>query len=217
MPFLPEWKIHIVLFIDAPANDLCSRNASARALIFNCTSGRSGLSLLRALTSALAAGDESRSIKQPFQHVVFCTNTTYASGSSKGGELASSILFSRQPPGTDRAFRFIGQSPLHSIPAPIAITFSRQTSLPTQSTPRTSRPSRRSGNWPPRGTSSPLRSPPLPIRRPRRYTSSGRSRRRSGSSGRQQQIMTGMCRLWSRGVCTSSAASWPWQIFRSDS
>ncbi|GAA6016067.1 hypothetical protein JCM8202_005400 [Rhodotorula sphaerocarpa] len=70
---------------------LTSRNASARALIFNCTSGRSGLSLLRALTSALAAGDESRSIKQPFQHVVFCTNTTYASGSSKGDLTSNAV------------------------------------------------------------------------------------------------------------------------------
>lgn len=59
-------------------------------LIFNCTSGRSGLSLLGALTSALSPG-ESQPAVQPFKHVIFCTNTTFASGTSKGGEHARDI------------------------------------------------------------------------------------------------------------------------------
>lgn len=66
---------------------------ATRALIFNCTSGRSGLSLLGALTSSLSAGQSSVSA-QPFEHVIFCTNTTYASGSSKGGELRREFLVS---------------------------------------------------------------------------------------------------------------------------
>jgi folylpolyglutamate synthase len=58
-------------------------------LIFNCTSGRSGLSLLGALTSSLSPdASEPPTSKQPFKHVIFCTNTTFASGSSKGGEHA---------------------------------------------------------------------------------------------------------------------------------
>lgn len=73
-----------------------NRQESAdRVLIFNCTSGRSGLSLLGALTSSLSSSDASKPTttnkqqqQQPFKHVIFCTNTTFASGSSKGGEHA---------------------------------------------------------------------------------------------------------------------------------
>ncbi|CEQ40650.1 SPOSA6832_02278, partial [Sporobolomyces salmonicolor] len=53
-----------------------SRSAT-RILIFNCTSGRSGLSLLGTLLSSLAPS--STLLSQPFHHVVFCTNTTYSS------------------------------------------------------------------------------------------------------------------------------------------
>ncbi|GAA5869112.1 hypothetical protein JCM3774_003954 [Rhodotorula dairenensis] len=70
---------------------LASKATAERALIFNCTSGRSGLSLLGALTSSLSP-DESKPAVQPFKHVIFCTNTTYASGSSKGGEHAREVL-----------------------------------------------------------------------------------------------------------------------------
>ncbi|GAA5991781.1 hypothetical protein JCM10908_001140 [Rhodotorula pacifica] len=66
---------------------LTSQTSATRALIFNCTSGRSGLSLLGALTSALSpSSDASKNPHHIFKHVIFCTNTTYASGSSKGGE-----------------------------------------------------------------------------------------------------------------------------------
>lgn len=74
-----------------------SQESAERVLIFNCTSGRSGLSLLGALTSSLSPPDASKPTTttnnnkqqpQPFKHVIFCTNTTFASGSSKGGEHA---------------------------------------------------------------------------------------------------------------------------------
>lgn len=61
-----------------------SSDASVRALIFNCTSGRSGLSLLGTLLSSLSS--------QPFQHVIFCTNTTYSTGASSGGASLLPVL-----------------------------------------------------------------------------------------------------------------------------
>ncbi|GAA6056511.1 hypothetical protein JCM3770_006853 [Rhodotorula araucariae] len=62
---------------------LQNSDASTRALIFNCTSGRSGLSLLGTLLSSLSS--------QPFQHVIFCTNTTYASGTSSGDLTSNAV------------------------------------------------------------------------------------------------------------------------------
>jgi folylpolyglutamate synthase len=59
-----------------------------KILIFNCTSGRSGLSLLGTLLSTLSEsplGTTLTSTRTPFDHVIFCTNTTYAGGISKGG------------------------------------------------------------------------------------------------------------------------------------
>ncbi|GAA6060839.1 hypothetical protein JCM10212_005257 [Sporobolomyces blumeae] len=58
-----------------------SRKAS-RTLVFNCTSGRSGHSLLSTLLSSLPRS--SPDLPQPFDHVIFCTNTTFSSGTSKG-------------------------------------------------------------------------------------------------------------------------------------
>lgn len=54
-----------------------SAKEPVRALVFNCTAGRSGLSLLGTLLSALGT--------QPFSHVIFCSNTSYSDGHSKGG------------------------------------------------------------------------------------------------------------------------------------
>ncbi|BGP18669.1 hypothetical protein JCM10213_002913 [Rhodosporidiobolus nylandii] len=64
---------------------LKSTTPSTRILIFNCTSGRSGLSLLGTLLSAVS------SQAQPFERVIFCTNTTYASGSSKGDLTSNAV------------------------------------------------------------------------------------------------------------------------------
>ncbi|ORY89056.1 FolC bifunctional protein [Leucosporidium creatinivorum] len=61
--------------------------STTRTLIFNCTSGRSGASLLGTLLAALSATSGS---KHPFQHVIFCTNTTYKEGSK--GDLANNSI-----------------------------------------------------------------------------------------------------------------------------
>ncbi|GAA5868554.1 hypothetical protein JCM1840_005487 [Sporobolomyces johnsonii] len=68
---------------------LSSTDSATRVLIFNCTSGRSGLSLLGTLLASLAP--PSAPLSQPFQHVVFCTNTTYSSGSSKGDLTSNAV------------------------------------------------------------------------------------------------------------------------------
>ncbi|GAA5850349.1 hypothetical protein JCM3766R1_004319 [Sporobolomyces carnicolor] len=64
------------------------RRTTSRSLVFNCTSGRSGLSLLGTLLESLPRAASSSSsasrLAQPFDDVIFCTNTTYRSGTSKG-------------------------------------------------------------------------------------------------------------------------------------
>ena len=57
--------------------------ARTRVLVFNCTAGRSGLSLLGTLLSSLGS--------QPFSHVIFCTNTSYKDGHSKGDLVAAAV------------------------------------------------------------------------------------------------------------------------------
>ncbi|KAJ7781092.1 Mur ligase [Mycena metata] len=60
----------------------------ARVLIFNCTSGRSGASFLESIYTNTAKrlelinSDETAS--SFFDHVIFCTNVTYADGNFKG-------------------------------------------------------------------------------------------------------------------------------------
>ncbi|KAF8624125.1 hypothetical protein AX15_006032 [Amanita polypyramis BW_CC] len=60
----------------------------SRALIFNCTQGRSGASLLKIIletvSKQLSTFEENGSSDTFFDHVVFCTNITYADGHSKG-------------------------------------------------------------------------------------------------------------------------------------
>ncbi|BGP02220.1 Folylpolyglutamate synthetase [Rhodotorula toruloides] len=62
-----------------------------RFLIFNCTSGRSGFELLSSLLSALSPSSAGEKLQQPFDHVVFCTNTTFASGDSKGDLTSNAV------------------------------------------------------------------------------------------------------------------------------
>jgi folylpolyglutamate synthase len=59
-----------------------------RVLIFNCTSGRSGHGLLKALLDAgrRALGDGEDVMSRWFDKVVFCTNVTYTDGGFKGGK-----------------------------------------------------------------------------------------------------------------------------------
>jgi len=60
-----------------------------RVLVFNCTSGRSGDAFLgkireivRLRLSLYGREDEA----EFFDHVIFCTNVTYADGQFKGGQ-----------------------------------------------------------------------------------------------------------------------------------
>lgn len=84
-------------------NDSCStinrKDHKTRYLIFNCTSGRSGASLLGTLLAALSTHSS-----HPFQHVVFCTNTTFSSGASKGGTF---LLFSLPHPSLSPSSRCV--------------------------------------------------------------------------------------------------------------
>lgn len=59
-------------------------------LIFNCTHGRSGKSLLGTVVDKIAAqlqvhgrNDDAGTF---FDHVVFCSNVTYSDGGFKGGK-----------------------------------------------------------------------------------------------------------------------------------
>lgn len=62
-----------------------------RVLVFNCTSGRSGDTFLKIMMDVVDAQLKfhGREISPFFDHVIFCTNVTYANGHFKGGELKS--------------------------------------------------------------------------------------------------------------------------------
>jgi folylpolyglutamate synthase len=62
--------------------------AKPDVLIFNCSGGRAGESLLGSLLEAGAktVGVEREELGARFDSVVFCTNVTYTSGGFKGGE-----------------------------------------------------------------------------------------------------------------------------------
>jgi folylpolyglutamate synthase len=65
-----------------------------RVLIFNITHGRSGTSFLGAMLATVAAQlklhGQAEDSHMFFDHVVFCTNATYANGGSKGDLIAVS-------------------------------------------------------------------------------------------------------------------------------
>ncbi|CAO1613694.1 unnamed protein product [Sympodiomycopsis kandeliae] len=64
-----------------------TRPNASRSLIFNCTNGRSAHELLKSLLDVLVSsqgGTDYKTISTFFQSVIFCTNTTYKSGSSSG-------------------------------------------------------------------------------------------------------------------------------------
>ncbi|GAA5975418.1 hypothetical protein JCM5350_006473 [Sporobolomyces pararoseus] len=71
---------------------LSNKQKASRTLVFNCTSGRSGLSLLGTLLDSLP--HSTSGLPQPFDHVIFCTNTTFSSGASKG-DLTSNAYFAK--------------------------------------------------------------------------------------------------------------------------
>ncbi|KAJ7228517.1 Mur ligase [Mycena pura] len=66
-----------------------------RILIFNCTSGRSGSTFLEAIhlhtAAQLKSFNSDESASSFFDHVIFCTNVTYADGGFKGDLTTLSI------------------------------------------------------------------------------------------------------------------------------
>lgn len=65
---------------------------SLRVLIFNCTSGRSGETFLAVIKEAIVSQFPLKSDSVFFDHVIFCTNVTYANGNSKGGAWQGALL-----------------------------------------------------------------------------------------------------------------------------
>lgn len=65
------------------------RTKLTRVLIFNCTSGRSGHSFLATMHAKLIfqlkSYGKQEDVDSFFDHVIFCTNVTYADGHFKGG------------------------------------------------------------------------------------------------------------------------------------
>lgn len=60
-----------------------------RVLIFNITHGRAGISFLGAMEATIAVQlklhVQDEDPQAFFDHVIFCTNVTYADGASKSG------------------------------------------------------------------------------------------------------------------------------------
>ncbi len=87
------------------AQSASTASAPLRALIFNCTSGRSAPQLLGTILeeierdelrhpSAIASADSSRAFalaRKYFDAVLFCTNTTYADGGSRGDLVSKAV------------------------------------------------------------------------------------------------------------------------------
>ncbi|KAG6830844.1 hypothetical protein H0H92_014496 [Tricholoma furcatifolium] len=64
------------------------QSKATRVLVFNCTSGRSGSSFLgtvyQGISAQIGAHKSQDSADTFFEHVIFCTNVTYADGHFKG-------------------------------------------------------------------------------------------------------------------------------------
>lgn len=61
-----------------------------RVFVFNCTHGRNGTSFLSTVFAKTDAqlhlhGESTLNARSLFDHVVFCSNVTYADGGWKGG------------------------------------------------------------------------------------------------------------------------------------
>ncbi|KAH9843865.1 FolC bifunctional protein [Rhodofomes roseus] len=80
---------------DAALHLLSSSSKPSRVLIFNCTNGRSAHTLLGAAVAKIAAQlqlhGKEKDASSFFDHVVFCTNVTYADGGFKGDLTSKSI------------------------------------------------------------------------------------------------------------------------------
>jgi len=77
-------------FTLAQLNYYADTTRPTRILIFNCTSGRSGSSFLSSIRATIPEqlwiSHPSEGADSFFDHVIFCTNVTYADGKFKGGE-----------------------------------------------------------------------------------------------------------------------------------
>lgn len=70
------------------------RSPPTRILVFNCTSGRSGDAFLGGILVKAAAqlklhDQNDTDASRLFDHIIFCTNVTYADGGFKGGKYLS--------------------------------------------------------------------------------------------------------------------------------
>jgi len=72
-----------------------SSKGTTRVLVFNCTSGRSGASFLQSMmakaSDQLKLYEREEEPRTLFDHVIFCTNVTYADGGFKGDLITRSI------------------------------------------------------------------------------------------------------------------------------
>ncbi|KAJ6628771.1 FolC bifunctional protein [Mycena sp. CBHHK59/15] len=79
-----QWFVSPSVGLQIDAN----RQSTSRILVFNCTSGRSGSTFLHSIyshtTAQLELHGSDESISSFFDHVIFCTNVTYADGGFKG-------------------------------------------------------------------------------------------------------------------------------------
>lgn len=83
-------------------------------MVFNCTHGRNGLSFLSTLlhcarSNIEANGFDSNKLPQFFEHVVFCTNVTYADGGFKGGRSYNWIIYLVTNKSSDLTSRVIAE------------------------------------------------------------------------------------------------------------
>lgn len=82
-----DWFLNPGVGVDSEGNF----SQTKRILIFNCTSGRSSQTFLKTIDGKIVAWAKERgqSSSRFFDHVVFCTNVTYADGRFKDGESES--------------------------------------------------------------------------------------------------------------------------------
>ena len=91
---LPLDTRYVVLFYAYDPDLTAISQRPTRVLLFNITHGRSGPAFLGAMEAAklaqLKLHERDEDPEMFFKHVIFCTNTTYASGSSKSGACCKS-------------------------------------------------------------------------------------------------------------------------------
>ncbi|TDL29406.1 FolC bifunctional protein [Rickenella mellea] len=82
-----QWFVSPTVALRIKSN---AEKSTTRILIFNCTNGRNGVSFLGTILSKtnsqllLHAEKDEQNAKELFDHVIFCSNVTYADGGFKG-------------------------------------------------------------------------------------------------------------------------------------